>query len=46
MLLGLKVTVYNIAIRPSKIPKGSLDYNLHILICAVSLDYLTVPFLR
>jgi hypothetical protein len=45
MLCRLKITVYNIAIRPLKVLKASLDYNLYILACAISLDYLFIPLL-
>ena len=45
MLCRLKITVYNIAIRPPKVLKASLDYNLHILAYAVSLNYLFIPLL-
>ena len=45
MLCRLKITVYNIAIRPPKVLKASLDYNLHILACIISLDYLFIPLL-
>jgi hypothetical protein len=37
MLLRLKITVYNIAIRPPNVLKGTLDYNFHILLRAISL---------
>ena len=45
MLCRLKIIVYNIAIRPPKVLKASLDYNLHILARAISLDYLFIPLL-
>jgi hypothetical protein len=45
MLLGLKVPVYNIAIGLPSILKGSLDYNLHVLLCAIRLNHLFLPFL-
>jgi hypothetical protein len=45
MLCRLKITVYNIAIRPPKVPKASPDHNLHILARAISLDYLFIPLL-
>jgi hypothetical protein len=45
MLCRLKITVYNIATTPPTVLKGSLDYDLHILICAISLDYLFIPLL-
>jgi hypothetical protein len=45
MLCRLKITVYNIAIRPPKVLKASLDYNLHILAYAISLNHLFIPLL-
>ena len=45
MLCRLKITVYNIAIRPPKVPKASLDYNLYILARAISLNHLFIPLL-
>jgi hypothetical protein len=45
MLLRLKVPIYNIVTRPPSVLKGSLDYNLYILIRAIGLDYLLVPLL-
>jgi len=46
MLLRLKITVYNIAVRPPGILKGSLDHDLYALIRAVGLYYSLVPLLR
>jgi hypothetical protein len=45
MLRRLKIPVYNIAIKPLSILKGSLDYNLYILLRAVGLYYLFILFL-
>jgi hypothetical protein len=45
MLLGLKVPVYDIAIRLPSILKGSPDYNLYVLLCAVRLNHLFPLFL-
>jgi hypothetical protein len=45
MLLRLKIPVYDIVIRPPKVLKGSLDYDLHILIYTIGLDYLLILFL-
>jgi len=45
MLLGLKITVYNIAIRPPNVLKGTLDYNFHVLLRAISLYLVLVPLL-
>ena len=45
MLCRLKITVYNIAIRPPKVLKASLDYNLYILARAISLNHLFIPLL-
>jgi len=45
MLYRLKITVYNIVIRPLKVLKASLDYNLHILARAISLNHLFIPLL-
>jgi hypothetical protein len=45
MLYRLKITVYNIAIAPPKVLKGSLDYNLHVLTRAISLNHLFIPLL-
>jgi hypothetical protein len=45
MLLRLEIPVYNIAIRLPGILKGSLDYNLYILLRAVGLYHLFIPFL-
>ena len=45
ILLGFKVPVYNIVIRLPSILKGSLDYNLYILLRAIYLYYLFLPFL-
>jgi hypothetical protein len=43
MFQGLKVAIYNIKISPPKIPKIALDYNLHILLTVVGLNYFLVP---
>ena len=45
MLLRLKITVYNIAIRPPNVLKGTLDYNFYILLRAISLYLILVPLL-
>jgi hypothetical protein len=45
MLLRLKITVNSITVGPPKVPKGSLDHNLHALVCAVGLHHLPTPFL-
>ena len=45
MLLRLKITVYNIAIRPPNDLKGTLDYNFYILLYAISLYLIFVPLL-
>ena len=45
MLCRLKITVYNIAIRPPKVLKASLDYNLYILARVISLDHLFILLL-
>jgi hypothetical protein len=45
MLLRLKITVYNIKIRLSKILKVSLDYNFYTLLTIVSLNKVLVLFL-
>jgi len=45
MLCRLKITVYNIAIRPPKVLKASLDYNLYIFARAISLNHLFIPLL-
>jgi len=45
MLCRLKITVHNIASTPPNIPKGSLNYNLHVLTRAVSLHHLFIPLL-
>ena len=45
MLLGLKITVYNIAIRPPNVLKGTLDYNFHIFLRTISLYLIFVLLL-
>jgi hypothetical protein len=45
MLCRLKITVHDIATTPPKVPKGSLDHDLHVLIRAVGLYYLFVLLL-
>ena len=45
MLLRLKVSVYNIKAGPSVILKVPLDYNLHILLIIIGLDYILVLYL-
>ena len=45
MLLRLKVSVYNIKAGPSVIPKVPPDYNLHILLTIIGLDYIPVLYL-
>jgi len=45
MLLRLKITVYNIAIRPPNVLKGTLDYDFHVLLCTISLYLVPVLLL-
>jgi len=45
MLLRLKISVHNIEVAPPKVPKGSPDYDLHVLIRAIGLYHLPVLFL-
>jgi hypothetical protein len=40
MLCRLKITVYDIATIPSKVPKNSLDHDLHVLIRVTELEEL------
>ena len=45
MLLRLKITVYNIAIRLLNVLKGTLDYNVYILLCIISLYLILILLL-
>ena len=45
MLLRLKITVYNIAIRLLNVLKGTLDYNFHIFLRTISLYLIFVLLL-
>jgi hypothetical protein len=45
MLCRLKITVYDIAIAPLKVLKGSLDHDLHVLTRAIGLNHLFIPLL-
>jgi hypothetical protein len=45
MLLGLKITVYDVKVAPPKVPKHCPNYSFHVLIRAVCLDYPRLPFL-
>jgi len=45
ILRGLKIPVYDIATTLPKVPKGSPDHNLHVLIHAICLNHGPVPFL-
>ena len=45
MLLRLKITVHDIAIRPPNVLKGTLDYDFHILLRAISLYLVLIPLL-
>jgi hypothetical protein len=45
MLCRLKIAVYDIAPTPPKVPKGSPDHDLHILLRVIGLNYLLLPFL-
>jgi hypothetical protein len=45
MLSRLKISVYDIQIRPSLVLKAPLDHDLHILIRTVGLDHPWLPFL-
>jgi len=45
MLLRLKITVYNIAIRLPNVLKGTLNYNFYILLCTISLYLILVLLL-
>jgi hypothetical protein len=45
MFLRHKISVYNIEVGLPSILKAPLDYNLHILVVVVGLNYVPIPFL-
>ncbi|PVH74007.1 hypothetical protein DL98DRAFT_40999 [Cadophora sp. DSE1049] len=45
MLYTLKISVYNIKVASPVVPKAPLDYNFHILLAIVLLNYLAILFL-
>jgi hypothetical protein len=45
MLYTLKVSVYNIKVRPSIVLKAPLDHDFHVLIRAVGLNHPWLPLL-
>jgi hypothetical protein len=45
MLCTLKVSIHNIKVGPSLVPKGPPDHYFHILICTICLDHVWLPLL-
>ena len=45
MLLRLKITVYDIAIGPPNVLKGTLNHDFHVLLCTISLYLVPVLLL-